>query len=198
MTPPRTIASDTISCTLQAAQEIFCESGYRASIDAVATRAGVARQTIYNNFGNKQQLFSQAIERGMGDFWAELVCHEGDLRTQLETFGLRFRAKILNPEMARLHIMLTSEANRFPEQARDFFDKAILGTRRQLALVIANFMDEGLLQKDDPLDAAHLFIDALLGFDQARLHYAGEAPDPAHEIERVQKHVSRFLRAYAP
>ena len=45
---------------LNAAMEVFCKEGYNASIDAVSQHAGVARQTIYNNFGNKQQLFCEA------------------------------------------------------------------------------------------------------------------------------------------
>lgn len=198
MRSPYPVASDTISCVLQAAQEIFCSAGYRASIDAVATRAGVARQTIYNNFGNKQKLFSQAIEHGMSSFWAELVTSGETIQAQLYSFALNFRAHVLNPETARLHCMLTSEAPRFPEQARDFFEKAMMATRVQLAQLIAQAMQKGELRTDDALEAAHFFIDSLIGIDLDRLHFSGEIPDPAQEASRVERHIDRFLRAYAP
>jgi len=198
MRSPYPVSSDTVSCVLQAAQEVFCTAGYRASIDAVATRAGVARQTIYNNFGNKQKLFSRAIEHGMASFWADIMPTGTTITEQLHCFGIRFRAHVLNPEMARLHCMLTSEALRFPEQARDFFEKAHMGTRHGIAALLSEAMARGQLRQDDALEAAHFFIDGLIGVDLDRLLYAGEIPDPAQEAARVQRHVERFLRAYAP
>lgn len=198
MRSPQAVSSDTVSCVLQAALEVFCSAGYRTSIDAVATRAGVARQTIYNNFGNKQNLFSKALEHGMASFWAEIEPTGSSIEEKLMSFARNFRMHILDPEMVQLHCMLVGEAPRFPEQARDFFEKTHLTIRKQLAQLLQNAMDQGELLRDDPLEAAHFFVDGLIGFDHERLQFTNELPDPAQEQERVKKHVARFLRAYAP
>lgn len=47
---------------LDAAAPIFGDEGYeRASIDAIASRAGVSKPTVYSHFGGKEQLFRESV-----------------------------------------------------------------------------------------------------------------------------------------
>lgn len=49
---------------LDAAYELFCSDGYRATtMDAIAERAGVAVQTLYFTFHTKDDLFQEVHER---------------------------------------------------------------------------------------------------------------------------------------
>src|SRR4029078_7162115 len=49
---------------LDAAYELFCSDGYRATtMDALAERAGVAVQTLYFTFHTKDELFQEVHER---------------------------------------------------------------------------------------------------------------------------------------
>src|SRR3546814_15424608 len=50
---------------LTAAVDVFLRGGYEAAgMDAIATEAGVAKQTIYNHFGSRDGLF-RAIVSGL-------------------------------------------------------------------------------------------------------------------------------------
>jgi TetR/AcrR family transcriptional regulator, transcriptional repressor for nem operon len=50
--------------SLDAAIEVFWESGYeRASLDALMDKMGVARQGLYDTFGDKRALYLKALER---------------------------------------------------------------------------------------------------------------------------------------
>jgi AcrR family transcriptional regulator len=52
---------------LVAAYELFSRRGIRAvGIDAIITRSGVARQTLYRHFGSKQELVLAFLERREG------------------------------------------------------------------------------------------------------------------------------------
>jgi TetR/AcrR family transcriptional regulator of autoinduction and epiphytic fitness len=57
-------ARETRRSILDAAHELFIATGYAATtIQAIATRGGVAVQTVYAVFGSKRELLRQLIER---------------------------------------------------------------------------------------------------------------------------------------
>jgi AcrR family transcriptional regulator len=48
---------------LAASRELFVEQGYaRTSIEAIAARAGVSAQTVYNQFGTKCELLAAVLD----------------------------------------------------------------------------------------------------------------------------------------
>ena len=65
------------SAIVRAALEVFLREGYaRASVDAIAATAGVSKRTIYDYYGDKEQLFLSTLQeprtrrrRLAGNFW---------------------------------------------------------------------------------------------------------------------------------
>jgi TetR/AcrR family transcriptional repressor of mexJK operon len=53
------LSGDTRQRLLEAASAAFCEEGYQVSIERIAVRARVARQTLYNHFASKEVLLSR-------------------------------------------------------------------------------------------------------------------------------------------
>lgn len=193
--PIKTACADRI---LEAALEVFREVGYGASIEAVACRAQVARQTIYNHYGSKQALFEAALEKAIAQFFSTVKADAGDLRERLIRFGMALRAQALSADTIQLQRVLTSEAPRFPELAESFFRHCVVGSHAQMAEVLEKAMRDGQLRRDDPREAARLFMEMLTGLDRSRMLFGGPAPNPDGEAERVARTVDFFLRAYAP
>src|SRR5579884_822985 len=49
---------------LEAAERLFLRDGYRhATMERVAEEAGVSKQTLYNYFADKEELFTALLER---------------------------------------------------------------------------------------------------------------------------------------
>lgn len=62
--PRPDVAARSEAAILDAAEALFLEDGYDGvNLDRVAARAGVSRQTVYNRFGGKEQMFRAMIER---------------------------------------------------------------------------------------------------------------------------------------
>lgn len=62
--PLATALTDKQEQILQGAMQVFLQHGYaRTSMDRVAAQAGVAKQTIYSHFQDKEGLFTALIER---------------------------------------------------------------------------------------------------------------------------------------
>lgn len=63
---PRKRRSRTKQRILGAARELFAERGYlETTMGAIAKRAGVARATVYNNFGDKVDILAEIIRNYM-------------------------------------------------------------------------------------------------------------------------------------
>jgi AcrR family transcriptional regulator len=56
----------TSSRVLAASRDLFLEQGYaRTSVEAIAARAGVSAQTVYNQFGTKCELLAAVLDRAI-------------------------------------------------------------------------------------------------------------------------------------
>src|SRR5512139_387033 len=160
---------------IRAATEAFRESGYRASIDQIASLAGVARQTLYNHFESKEELFREVASGAAGSILVTLDEESGDLRERLVRFGTAFRAKILGDEGLALYRTIFAEAIRFPELARAFFENGPGKTIGRLSAVLERAMKEGQLRREDPKYAAETLLSMLDCQDRTRRLF-GTAP----------------------
>ena len=178
---------------LDAACEAFRDEGYRVSIDRIASRAQVARQTLYNHFPSKEALFAEVVNHAIQSI---LVTLDGDtdVRATLLAFGNAYREKLLSPEGLALFRTMTAEAPRFPELAKQFFRQGPLTTRKRLAAYLARAMESGALRRDDPDFAAEMLTAMLVDTDRLRglLNLQPDGLKPA----RTAQVVECFLRAF--
>jgi TetR/AcrR family transcriptional repressor of mexJK operon len=186
---------DTRQRLLDAACEAFREEGYQVSIDRIAVRARVARQTLYNHFPSKDALFAEVVRHAIQSVLITLD-GDGDLRATLLAFSEAYRAKILSAEGIAIFRTLTAEAPRFPALAKQFFRQGPQTTRKRLAEYLARAMKQGRLKREDPDFAAEMLTAMLADFDRLRglmtLQTDFLKPKKSAQV------VDCFLRAFAP
>lgn len=189
--------TDTRNRLIQAAREAFMEEGYRASVDGIAARAGVAKQTLYNHFPGKDELFSESAGLVSDAIVVSLDGQTDDVRATLLRFGTTFRQKVHGAEVLAMFRTLMAEAARFPSLAQAYFAKGPEQTTARLAEFLGRAMAAGQLRQDDPRFAAEMLMGMLNNIDHFRcLSNPVPLPEP-DEKARVERIVDCFLRAYA-
>lgn len=181
---------------VRAAREAFMRDGYRASMDGIATLAGVAKQTLYNHFPSKEELFAETACSASSDIVVALEGGTENLRESLLQFARNFRARALGEEGLAMFRALTAEGSRFPEMTQAFFARGPSLTVARLADFLGRAMREGAIREDDPTFAAEMLMGMLLGIEHAR-RLCLAASQNGIEEERLGRIVDCFLRAFA-
>ena len=191
---------------LDTARQMFLERGYDAtSLDDVAAASGVSKTTVYNNFEDKEGLFSAVVlsvteraEKIISELGATLS-GDGPVAGRLTAVARALAYGVLSPAVVQLRRLAISEALRFPGIVTAYWDRA---PARTLALLTESFTQmaaQGELDTDDPAAAAALFAYAVLGLYQDQALLQPSRPLARADIdEHVEKMVTAFLRAYAP
>ena len=181
---------------LNAASEVLAERGIGASIEEVARRAGVSKQTIYNHYRSKTELIRILVERRRSVVTAALV--EAPLEQPVEITLARYAVAILEaammPASLQLVRMAITSTTDMPELARAIYDAGIGAASRQLADYLSRRPE---LEVENPRRAADVFVGMATGRLQTRLLMGVETGfEPNQIAERAAEAAERFVRAY--
>lgn len=155
---------------LSAASALFMENGFDGtSMDEVAKRAGVSKQTVYSHFSNKEALFSASITNVIRGYFPDLedgatFCSqslEDDLRKICETFTRLF----ISDDAIGMFRLLASSATLGGENklARLFWDAGPEFMLEQLSQVMEFWAAQGQLKMTSGLDGAKTLISLIKG-----------------------------------
>lgn len=191
---PRAEVDQRIDNLLDIAIEEFAEQGYGGtSLDRLVERSGVSKTTIYRRFGNKEGLFLTLVERSLdrtrGALWA-VPLEKGDpLGTVTRYVEAYTRGAVDEPLGHTLLQIAVAERRTFPQFAQTLLANALAGFE-PLADYFASLMEEGVLLRGDPLEAA-FDLQALIthGFrvmvdDHAFLQRPGRSAEIARKFLR--------------
>lgn len=181
---------------LRAAGEEFFEHGYEAtSIDAIIERIGGSKRDIYSEFGNKEGLFVALISERADYALTALGESEGrSLRETLLEFGRRFVTLSTSPAMLGVYRATVSEAQRFPDLARIFYERGPGRAESLLAEVLEAANQKGEARIADCTIAASHFIGMFRdNFHLRMLLGLTRAPDSKQVEKTVISAVDIFL-----
>jgi AcrR family transcriptional regulator len=190
---------------LDAATAVFLRNGYLGtSMDEIAARAGVSKQTVYKAFGDKEHLFSEIVSTIVNEA-GEPTYNEvinlgvsGDLEADLRDLAHRLLARVMQPQILQLRRLVIGESGRFPDLGRSFYEQGPGRTIEALAAAFEGLAAGGALLLDDPLLAAAHFNWLIMSIPLNRAMLLGddEPPAPAELDRYVDAGVRVFVAAY--
>ncbi|GAA0573109.1 TetR/AcrR family transcriptional regulator [Kribbella sandramycini] len=190
-----------------AATEVFLQHGYLgASMDEVAAKAGVSKQTVYKQFENKERLFADIV-LGTNDqlavnlaaAYAETLEGATDAREALRALAFRLLESLTADHVLQLRRLVIAEADRFPEVCGAWFTRGFEKSLETLGQALAGLTGRGLLRElDDPTLVAYQFAGLVMYKPMNRAMFAGTRvrPEPG-ELDRIaDSAVTVFLSSY--
>jgi TetR/AcrR family transcriptional repressor of mexJK operon len=197
----------TREAVVAAATGLFLRQGYQGtSIDDIAATARVSKRSIYNNFGDKQRLFTEIV-LGATPTAAEFTEHliaglaaAADVPATLRSLARDHIAAVAQPRVLRLRRLIILEATRFPDLAREYHQRAPGQVIAALTTAFAALHQRGELHAPDAALAAEHYSYLVLGalLDSALFTPDAPLPPPA-ELQRIaDAGVTTFLNAYRP
>lgn len=197
-------ASGKRAAILDAAKRAFVRDGVGAvSIDGIAMDAGVSRQTIYNQLGDKDQLLVAVIEDVTTRSSAQLMSvvatfpeKPDDVESALTEFGIRLLGRCMCDLDGRaLAWLMEREAKRHPDL---FATWKAYGPGEDWPIISACFARlarDGYLDLDDASVAARHFV-ALINADLPKEDGPCSRPSEAALRKAAATGVKTFLRAF--
>ncbi|MFC9234238.1 TetR/AcrR family transcriptional regulator [Streptomyces decoyicus] len=191
-----------------AARKVFGREGYsRAGVDAIAAEAGVSKRTIYNHFGDKEQLFQSVALEGAREVTAAIkqimerhLRKVVDVEQDLIDFTLdRIAAVTAFPDHFALVRTIEAEAGRIPPPIlKAWVEEGPQSGHHRLAPYLRRIGEQGLLEIDDADRAAsHLTLLTITDVNQQTFY--GLLPLPQPELTEIATSgVRAFMRLYGP
>lgn len=202
MVPKAAVRADRGEAILAAALEVFGRDGFgEGRVDEIARLAGVAKPTVYSRFGDKRNLFTQAVNYGVVRSGNRILAaidsidlRPDDIRAELERVGKELAGCVAHDEGAAVIRLQLVERPRFP----DIIDADINRNRfiDALAGKLAQLSATGHLSLDDPQRAARQLIALVTEDALVRSGFGSRVLAPEDFDVAVRDGVDTFLAAF--
>lgn len=187
---------------LDAAKQLFLEHGFeRVSMDQIAATAGVSKLTVYNHYGDKERLFSEAVRTFCAQNVPESLFRDDPakpLDACLLEIAQRFFDCISAPEAIAGHRMMCTPQMAASPTAHLFWASGPQHIQDGLATLLQRRAERGQLALPEPQRAAAQFFALLKGDAHSRMVLGCCDFDQADIQAHLQASVNMFLRAYRP
>ncbi|MEW6390918.1 MAG: TetR/AcrR family transcriptional regulator [Pseudomonadota bacterium] len=185
---------------LDAAVEVIGERGLAAPMEAIAKRAGVSKQTVYNHYGSKAELMRALMQRRVERVTAPLRGQDAvdNPTAALEAYARSLLETVITNKSYSMMRVVMMGAGEMPDVAQEVYEAGPLSARRQLAAFLKTETELGRMKVEDCDQAAEFFSGMILGHNQMRALLRLPSDKTPEEFGRFAREAAeRFMRAYA-
>ncbi|ESA33933.1 family transcriptional regulator [Leptolyngbya sp. Heron Island J] len=196
--PPNRNLEQRLEKILEASTQVFLEEGYgSATIGKIACEARVAKRTIYQYFGGKDELFGAVIHRLSNAVLSAFPSLDEEdtqsLEQVLNQFAYQLLMVVITPDAIGLDRLVISEASRSPELVIQFYDNGPTRAMSSLTDYLAAQAERGVIQLSNPTLSTECFINMVLGAYYPQMLLGIEA---APSSEHIKRHVNTTVQFF--
>ena len=176
---------------MEVATQLFVAHGYAGtSLVDIARGAGVATRTLYQHFGDKEDMFREVIfARDASGAPERPTLHDGDtlhealMRAGKYTYDVTWREQSIG-----LMRLMIAESRRFPEFMAQVGNSIYARFRKNIEKVFIDLEAAGAIPANDHARSAELFFDIVLGSHPIMTYTDWDAtpPEESDLAERVE------------
>lgn len=184
----------THAAILDAVREVLVSGGYaEVSMDRIAARAGVGKQSLYRRWPSKAPLVAEAVMDAYGQGWSFDLPDTGDLEADLHTW-LRRQAAYLasehNVALSRALVVATADD---PSDGKALYDQLSRPHHDALLARLRNAAAAREVRHDADLNAA---AEALIGATLYRI--VSQVRTFEETVEHLEGLIDVLLRGLRP
>lgn len=187
---------------LEAAAEMFRSQGYDVSMDAIASAANVSKQTLYNQFGSKEELFKAMVADRAAAMRAPLNVHslERPPRDLLADVARQYYSHALTRYELDYYRMIIGASQQFPELGEAYYEAGPKQILDALTQWIGREERTGRFDTGgEPQAAAEHFLGLISARVETRGLLGKDVEMSPTEIERRARFCAEiFMRAFGP
>lgn len=197
---PRDVQKNT--AILEAASELFLEQGFDGtSMDGVARRAGVSKQTVYSHFSSKEALFGEAVHAAIGAYFPNRALAAVDTHTleaDLKAVCRTLVRLLMDDRAIAMFRLLVAAGAKGPALGEIFWKSGPVEIQKQLGNLLRTWVDKGALKIDNIERAGQQLIALFKEPAHFRISIGIQQPLDDDEIDAsVNEAVTAFLKLYA-
>jgi TetR/AcrR family transcriptional repressor of mexJK operon len=176
---------------VNSAKTLFLGKGFTAtSMDKVAQKTGITKQTIYRYFPSKMDLFKATLEAAVCSDKKDYVFGDRDIKIELFDFGQAFLRFHMKKERLNIIRLIVAEGRKDKELSQIFYE-----TRQKIHgfEIFISYLQKQLPQTNDTKFLVNLFFEMLLSIRMPVLLGIQGIPSEDEMVLHVKKVVEFFL-----
>jgi TetR/AcrR family transcriptional regulator, regulator of autoinduction and epiphytic fitness len=195
---PKARRNGSREAIVEAAERLFLDRGFGAvSMDELASAAGVARRTVYNQFTSKEEIFREMLLRVSAQLETALppgIETQGDVEEVLRLVAHMILQLHKRPEYLGFLRMVVADSRQFPWIAEDF--AAVMEPQAErFTRYLAHLTAMKILDCRNPLLAAHQFM-GMLNELSLWPWMTGRETVPVPDEDIIEETIRMFLQHY--
>jgi AcrR family transcriptional regulator len=195
---PKVRRNGSREAIVTAAERLFLERGFGSvSMDELASAAGVARRTLYNQFASKEEIFREMLLKVADQLEHALppgIETQGDVEDVLRVVARMILQLHKRPEYLGFLRMVVADSRQFPWIAEEF--AAVMEPQAErFVRYLAHLTAMGILDCRNPLLAAHQFM-GMINELSLWPWMTGRESVPVPDEDIIEETIRMFLQHY--